>query len=212
MGIRVKDKGQVFLITAVIMIIILVLLRIGTNLPDIIQRGRKLEGQFEKDFFINVAHELSKVIEISYHQSNNITNNVYNFGNFTRKKMTEKMQEFEFLYVGCITPKSSGSDTMNVSAINLLNEPINLTLTLNSTPTQTRNRDNFVDYNSYNTSFSITQGTHYVITVSYNRTYVENITIETVSGKSKYVGFFDTTLIGKETTYKDKFQKSYTLP
>jgi hypothetical protein len=207
-----KDKGQVFLITTVILIVILVILRAGVNLPDILQRGRKLEGKFEKDFFVNVVNELPKVIEISYHQSSNITNNVYNFGNFTRKKMTEKLQEFEFLYVGSITPRSSGSDTMNVSAINLLNEPINLTLTLNSSPTQTRNHDNMADYNRYDTSFSITQGTHYTLTVSYNETYEENITIETESEKSKYVGFFDVTLTGSETTYKDKFQKSYTLP
>jgi len=85
-------------------------------------------------------------------------------------------------------------------------------LTLNSTLIQTSNRDNMADYNRYDTSFSITQGTNYVLTVSYNRTYEENITIETESEKNKYVGFFDVTLIGSETTYKDKFQKSYTLP
>jgi hypothetical protein len=212
MGVRVRNKGQVFLIMAVIFIVILVILRININLTEIIQGGRKLEGNFEKDFFVNVVNELPKVIEISYYQSNNITNNVYNFGNFTRKKMTEKMQEFEFLFVGSITPRSSGSDTMNVSVVNLLNKPINLTLTLNNTIPPTLNNDNMVDYSSYTTSFVITQGTHYILTVGYNGTYEENITIVTESGKSKYVGFFDVTLTGKETTYKDKFQKSYTLP
>lgn len=207
-----RDKGQVFLITAVILIVILVILRAGVNLPDITQRGRKLEGQFEKDFFVNIINELPKVIEISYYQPNNITSNVHNFGNFTRKKMTEKMQEFEFLYVGSITPKSSGNDIMNVSVINLLKKPINLTLILNSTPLQNNNHDNMEDDKTYNTSFNINQSVHYVLTVRYNGTYEENITIETESGKSRYVGFFDVILNGSETTYKDKFQKSYTLP
>jgi len=207
-----RNKGQVFLITTVILIVILVILRAGVNLPDITQRGRKLEGQFEKDFFVNVVNELPKVIEISYYQPNNITSNVHDFGNFTRKKMTEKMQEFEFLYVGCITPKSNVNDTMNVSVINLLKKTINLTLTLNSTPQQSNNTDNMWDDKNYTTSFNISQNIHYVLTVRYNGTYEENITIETESGKSKYVGFFDVTLNGSETTYKDKFQKSYTLP
>jgi len=207
-----KDKGQVFLISAVILIVILVILRIGINLPDVIQSSRKLEGNFEKDFFINVANELVKTIEISYYQPDNITNNVYDFGNFTRKKMTEKIQEFEFLYVGSITPKSRGTDKMNVSVINLLNKPINLTLTLNSTTPQTRNNDNMVDYSSHDISFDIIQGTNYILTVDYNRTYNENITIETKPWENKYIGFFDITLIGKQTTYKDKFQKTYTLP
>ena len=211
MGFRMRNKGQVFLISAIILIVILVILRTGNNLPDVIQSSKKLQENFEKDFFINVVNELVKTIEISYYQPGNMTNNVYNFGNFTRKKMTERLQEFEFLYIGSITPKSSGSDTMNVSVINLLNEPINLTLSLNSSPTQIRNNNNMGDYSSYDTSFSITQGTHYILTISYNRTYEENITIETASEKSKYVGFFDITLIGSETTYKDKFQKDYTL-
>jgi len=206
-----RNKGQVFLISAIILIVVLIILRVGINLPDVIQNTKKLEENFEKDFFINVVNELVKTIEISYYQPDNMTNNVYNFGNFTRKKMTERLQEFEFLYVSSITPKSSGIDDMNVSVINLLNKPINLTLTLDGTPTQTRNHDNMVDYSSYDTSFYIEQGTNYILTVSYNRTYNEYITIETKPWISKYIGFFDVTLIGKETTYKDKFQKNYTL-
>jgi hypothetical protein len=126
--------------------------------------------------------------------------------------MTEKLQEFKFLYVECMTPKSSGTATMNVSVINLLNKPINLTLILNVTPQQTRNNDNMADYSIYKTSFNIDQGNNYILTVRYNNTYEENITVETKTGESMYTGFFDVTLKGFETEYKDKFQKTYTLP
>jgi len=47
---------------------------------------------------------------------------------------------------------------------------------------------------------------------SYSAIPSETITIRTEVNKNVYVGFFDITLIGSETTYKDKFQKSYTLP
>jgi hypothetical protein len=45
--------------------------------------------------------------------------------------MTEKLQNFKLLYVGSITPASSGSDTMNVTVINLLNKNVNVTLSMN---------------------------------------------------------------------------------
>ena len=147
---------------------------------------------------------------ISYYQSNNITNNVFDFGNFTRKKMTERLQSFEFLYVSAITPASSSSGIMNVTVLNLLNEPINVTLQLdNFLPV---NYSEMLDSSSWTTEYSITQGQEYTLMVGYNGTYSENITIGTVTNKGVYIGFFDITLVGSETTYKDKFQKNYTLP
>jgi hypothetical protein len=207
-----RNKGQMFIITAVIMIVVLIILKTGVNIPDIMQKNRELEGKFEHDFFINVADELTKTIDISYHQSINITNNVFDFANFTRKKMTEHLQDFQFLYVSCITPKSSGTDTMNVSLINMLNKSINATLQISTSPMQSSNNDNMLDMSIWNTNFTITQGNNYILTVGYNGTYSENITIQTKINGSVYIGFFDTTLIGSETTYKDKFQKNYTLP
>lgn len=205
-----KNKGQMFLITAVIIIVALIILVTSSNLTNIIQEKRELEGRFERDFFINIVDELVKAIEISYHQSSNITNNVFDFGNFTRKKIKERLLDFEFLFVGSITPSENGSVTMNVTVVNLLNEPINATLQLNSsTPV---NFSEIVDYGYWDTNYSITQGNNYILTVGYNQTYEENVTIETKANKSVYVGFFDITLIGSKTTHKDKFQKSYTLP
>jgi len=207
-----RNKGQMFIIAAVILIAVLIILKTGVNLPDIIQRNRELEGKFEHDFFVNIVDKLKKTIDISYHQPSNITNNVYNFANFTRKKMTERLQDFQFLYLSCITPASSGSDIINISVINLLNKPVNLTIQINSSPTQSDNKDNMIDKTKWNTNFTITQGNIYILTVSYNGTYEENITIITKVNRSVYVGFFDIVLAGSETIYKDKFQKSYTLP
>ena len=340
-----------FLITAVIIIVTLIILVTTSNLTNIIQEKRELEGRFEQEFFSNIVDELVKVIDISYYQSSNITNNVFDFGNFTRKKMIERLLNFEFLYVGSMTPDSSGNVTMNVTVINLLNKPISATLRLNTTgdkemlPTYawklSDNSDvtafvnksdnvyatevcldddcstydiriNFTtsetwenvtiewvisetvdtgylrcwngaiwsliastnsisdenttaslsgcsntggnytfrvyaidtheigiglagvsisidyifinrtepnlkssemaDYSRWDTNYTITQGKNYILTVGYDGTYEENVTITTKSNESIYVGFFDITLIGSETTYKDKFQKSYTLP
>ena len=205
-----KNKGQMFLITAAIIIIILVLLKTGINLPDILQREKELKSRFEKEFFLNIVDELVKVIDISYHQSSNITNNVFDFGNFTRKRMTERVQSFNFLFVGIITPASQGSATMNVTYINLLSKPINATLQLDSY--KPVNYSEMLDSTSWTTNYSITQGQTYDLIIGYNGTYSENVTIGTKINQSVYIGFFDITLNGSETTYKDKFQKNYTLP
>ena len=196
-----------FLITSVIIVIVLIILKASVNLPDILQQKREVEGRFDKEMFENVKSELVKAIEISYHQSTNITRNVFDFANFTRKKMKVRLFDFRLLYVGSITPES-GLD-MNVTLINLLDKSINASLSLNGS---TQNKDNMLDSSSWNTSFVITPGQDYILTVSYNNTYESNITIQIASGKSKYIGFFDVSLKVLETTYKDKFQKSYTLP
>jgi len=158
-----KNKGQMFLITAAIIIVILVLLRTSINLPGILQREKEVKSRFEKEFFLNIVDELVKVIDISYHQSNNITNNVFDFGNFTRKKMTERLLDFEFLYVGSLADVTS--QQINVTLVNLLNRPINATLDLNGT---SDNQDNIEDASSWSTNFTFSPGSNYVLTVSYN--------------------------------------------
>lgn len=204
-----KSKGQVFLIAAVLFIVILIILRNSVNVEEIEQRQRRAESSFQNKFFKNTVDELQKSIEISYNQPNNITNHVFGFANFTRKKMDERLFGFEFLYVDTVSPTSGTK--LNVSVINLLNETINVNLTLNSTPSQSISQDNLPDYGRFDTSFNIIQGENYKLTINYlNRQ--ENMIIETENGKSIYTAFFDITLTGTETTYKDKFQKSYTLP
>lgn len=160
---RLKNKGQMFLITAVIIIVTLITLVTTSNLTNIIQEKRELEGRFERDFFINIVDELIKVIEISYHQSSNITNNVFDFGNFTRKKMTERLQTFEFLYVGSLVNVSD--QQMNVTLVNLLNKPILATIDLNGTSSS---QDDIADASSWMTNFTFNPGSTYVLTVSYN--------------------------------------------
>ena len=188
--------------------IILILLKVSANLPDILQQTRKMEARFEQEFFTNIADELPQVIGISYHQSNNITKNVFDFANFTRKTMKERLMDFEFLYVSSIT--SINDSEMNVTVVNLLDEQINVTLTLNDSQTDSQNYIN--DSSSWMTIFNMNPGQVYTLTIYYNNMYEGNVTIPTYTGKDTYVGFFDITLLGSETTYKNKFQKSYTLP
>jgi hypothetical protein len=205
-GVDLKNKGQMFFITSVIVVIVLVVLRTTVNLPDIVQQKREMEGRFEQEFFANIANELARIIKISYHQPNNITGNIFDFANFTKEKMDERTLNFKFLYVSSITLITESR--MDVTVINLLDKSINVTLTLNDS--QVDNQDDISDFGSWYTNFTITPGNGYVLSISYD-SQSQNITIITDDQKSVYVGFFDITLIGSETTYKDKFQKNAVL-
>jgi len=202
-----RNKGQMFLIMAAITFITLILLKNTINLSDILQNKRELEVRFEREYFSNIVNEMMETVSISYYKPSNITNNVLDFGNFIRRKMKERTQDFNFLYVGLVT--ATIDNNMSVKVINLLNKPINATLSLNSS--SPINYSQMTDSSSWEVYYSITQGDNYIITIGYNGTYEENITLNTKTNKSVYVGFFDITLIGTKTTYKEKFQKSYTL-
>jgi endo-alpha-1,4-polygalactosaminidase (GH114 family) len=72
-------------------------------------------------------------------------------------------------------------------------------------------KDRVEDSSSWDANFTFTQGNDYVLTIDYDDDQ-ENISIGTKANQSVYVGFFDISITGSETTYKDKFQKNYTLP
>lgn len=209
MGIQLKNKGQIFLILAVITVVVLILLRLTVNLPDITQRERKLQGAFERKFFTNSIEELKKTVEISTNQPVNITTNVFDFANFTRNRMIERLSDFEMLYVSTWTQKTGSQ--MNVSVINLLNQHLTMTLTLNSSPALTQTNSSLFNMSRWDTNFSISPGTDYKITIRYNNTYGENVTMRTLNGQGFFTSYFDATLRGKEATYKNKFQKTYRL-
>lgn len=199
-------KGQMFLIAAAVIVTILVLLKSSINIPDILQKKRELEGRFEEKIFLNLVNEFPRVIEFSSYNPEKITDNVFDFGKFIRKKMTERLLNFEFLYVDSLVNVTNNQT--NVTLINLLSKPINATLDWNGTSFNCI----LSDGESCNANFSFEPGKTYILTVSYNETYTQGITIVTQNSKDMYVGFFDITLTGSEMTYRDKFQKNYTLP
>lgn len=204
-----RKKGQIFLITSVIFIIVLIILKINFN-PDEIEIKRvETEYDFRTQYFANVNKEIFKSVEISYNQPSNITKNLFDFANFTRDKMNEKAFNFELLLVSSVSPTSG--TVLNVTVINLLNRTIDVNLTLNSTPQQSDTKNGLSDYGMYETIFNIVQGQGYKLTIKYMN-QESNMTIITKSGKSIYTLFADTKISDGEIEYKDKSQNSYNLP
>jgi hypothetical protein len=196
-------KGQMFLLAAIIIATSLFIIRISIRTPSIMEERKTLELTFEKNIFDNLQIEFKKAARYSSNEKLNITGNVFDFGNFTREKMFEHGLTSKFLFVGSLANKSNL--IINASLVNLLKESINATLSLNDSA----NTNTVVDGQRWDTYFSFTPGSTYVLTISYNNTYSENVTIKTKVDKDVFVGFFDLTIESSDTTYRNKFSETY---
>lgn len=198
-------KGQMFLIAAFIIAASIVGLKLLVKVPTIQEETKLLEITLEHDISNDLIQEIENSARFSINQKTNITRNVFDFANFTERKAYERGLEFKFLFVGSLANHSNS--ILNVSMINMLNEPINASLNLNGT-VQT---SEIVDNGKWDTYFSFTPDSSYVLTVGYNSTYSENVTIKTKNNKDVYVGFFDVRFETSTAVYRDKSQETYNL-
>lgn len=194
-----------FLVAAFIITVAIVVLRISIKTPTTQEDIELLDITLENSIVSNFRNELENSAKFSIDVKENITTNVFDFANFTERKAAEHALEFEFLFVGSLANVSN--NYLNVSVVNMLNKPINVSLNLNGTIKTSEMGDN----TRWDTNFTFTPGSLYVLTVEYNSTYVDNVTIKTKANKDIYVGFFDTTLKTLEATYRNKTQEIYKL-
>jgi len=200
-----RSKGQMFLIGAVIIASSLVILKVVSRSSSVMEEIKTLKVRFEGDIFSNLLAEFNRTMDFSFYEPLNITKNVHDFGNFTKRKMVEHSLDLKFVFVGSLANRTIGY--MNVSVVNLFGYNINATLTLNDSQTNT---STVVDYGRWDTNFTITPGSDYILTVTYDST-INNVTIETKSNKDVYVGFFDVSLESSDAIHRSEYQKSITL-
>jgi hypothetical protein len=198
-------KGQMFLLGAVVIVGILVILKYNISYPNALEEKKTLEGRLENDLFNNIVEELNGTLIFSYEEPMNITYNVFDFANFTRLKVSEHSMALKFLFVGSIA--NSTTDTLNVSLINMIGYTIDASLTLDG---QSDAEQEIHDYEMWESGFTITPGSQYVLQIGYNGG-VENITINSKSNKDVYVGFFDISLESEDSTHAARYQKDMNL-
>ncbi len=194
-----------FLLAAFIIATTLIVLKTTLKSPGIQEETKLLEITMEHDLANNFVQEIKNSAKFSINQKTNINRNVFDFANFTERKASEFALDFEFLFVGSLANHTSGN--LNVSLINMLNNHINASLNFNGT-SQT---SGVVDNGKWDTNFSFTPGSTYVLTVSYNSTYNENVTIKTKTNKDVYVGLFDVKFENPSSVYTNKTQETYNL-
>ena len=197
-----------FLIAAFIIAASIVSLRLLIRMPTIQEEINLLEINLEHDMTNNWIQEIENSAKFSINEKTSITTNVFDFANFTERKAYEHSLEFKFLFVGSLANHSS--NILNVSMINMLNKPINASLN-NGTVIRV---SEIVDNGKWDTNFSFTSGNPsptITLTVGYNSTYSENVTIKTKNNKDVYVGFFDITFETSTAVYRNKTQETYDI-
>lgn len=194
-----------FLLGAFIIIATVVILKLTMTAPNADEEKRLIDILIENDIASNMREELQNSARFSIDHKESITTNVFNFANFTETKAAEHSLNLKFIFVGCLA--NTSNNYLNVSVINMLNQPISASLNLEGTVRTSDMPDN----TRWDTNFTFTPGTTYNLTFSYNSTYTQNITIKTKNNRDIYVGFFDTTLESYTATYTNKTQETYKL-
>lgn len=200
-----------FIIFAIVIVSALVVIKALTKLPSTIEEKRVLEGTLEDRLFTNIKNELQRALEFSVHEQENITENVFDFANFTRRGVTEHRLIFKLLYVGILANKTN--QKMNITLVNLLNNQTIVNLT--RTDIGALSNCNSIAVEDWgtciNNSLDFTLGTTYTLNVTYGSNTI-NVGIKTKTNKNVYVGFFDITLESTEATHRKRFQVNHTLP
>jgi hypothetical protein len=206
-------KGQFFLISGLIIIVVLLLIKSSLNLAQIIESKRYLEIGLERKEFSNIRDGLVETVELSYNK--NETNNVEKYIVYVRQRLKARTTDLNGLAVGSSFKKVvSGSDTgLNVTVFNFLDETIqSLNLTFYSDPPQSQIFSNVADNSSVKKdfTFSTTSDVNYTLIVNYTTSTESkqySIQIPAEIGKSKFIGFFDLRMISLRGENRDEFSK-----
>lgn len=199
-------KGQVYLLTAAIIIGILVTLRGFATIQQISSEREVLDISTEDLAFRNMDNEARKLTSFFANSPGNMTDISIDFLNFTRVGNSGHSQDFRSLFVGVLA--NSTNQTMNVTVFQFLRENnLNVTIRLNTSTEQT-NTTLLNDTAIWISNFTFTAGQTYNLTVILpDKSYQENITVSTKTNKDTYTGYFDLRLVSERADHVSKFQQ-----
>lgn len=187
-----------FLITASILITALVILAASTKMSQPKSDRIYLETSIENKIFENIKEEVAKLAIYSFYDD--LNENFLDFLIFVRNYVKAKGFAFNAIQLGIY---HKNSDFINISFINAWGEELNVTIKINSTPEQSH-IFKINDGEIYNSTFNITIGEDYKITIIFNE-YKEDITISTNSTKGYYTYFLDLNMISLLGTRREKY-------
>jgi len=120
-----KSKGQVFIILSIIIITVMIMLKTGLNISQIMENKRYLEAGLEQMQFQNIRNEALKTIQISYYNKSGMTDNLNSFMNYARQVANTKAMDLNGVVVTAVYNSSTTPYAINVTFLNLLGTTIN---------------------------------------------------------------------------------------
>ncbi|MBI2545442.1 MAG: hypothetical protein HYW22_02515 [Candidatus Aenigmarchaeota archaeon] len=204
-------KGQMFLLTAAIIVTVLISLKAYVNLQQISNQRDILNVNLDNLVFQNIVNEITNVLKYSSLTPNVMSDNAVDFINFTRNGTQHEGYTLNGIFVGAKV--NSTNQTMNITVLNFRNENgVNFTVKLNTSSPQI-NYTTLNDFNLWTNNFTFTKGDTYNLTISLpDKGYEQNITIQTKENKDVYVGFYDFKLSTENAVYRKIFQQTFKIP
>lgn len=205
-------KGQFFLISAIVVVVVLFFIKSSLNLAQIIENRRYLEVGLERREFSNIRNELINTIELSYNK--NETANIEGYVVYIRQRLKSRAVELNGIAVESIFRNvTSGSATgLNITVMNFLGmniQTLNLTFSYDGS---SQVFSNVADNSSVRNDFTFTTSSNvnYTLTVNYttsaeSKRYSIQIPVE--MGESKFIGFFDLRMKSLRSENSDQFSE-----
>lgn len=215
-----NKKGQMFVILAIIVATVLVLIKNGIDVAEIIENRRALENGLLKLEFENFRGELANSASINLNSSENISSDVIRFADFSKTVFSGKDEELQGIFVGSLYNDIS-TDTderINVTVYNFFSFPIDtLNLNFSSNPLSNRTFNGIESGKSVTTNFTfnINSNKNFSLHVYYKNNAesgrTENVTILAELNKTKFIGFFDIRLESSRLEQRDRFSQTINI-
>ena len=191
-------KGQLFILAAIILVVLLVAIKTSLNIVPILDRKNALESSLEQLDFQNLRAEILRVSDISFNQSNT-SQTTNSFINFAKQVLAARTVDFQGLAVETSYANATASqDTrFNVTVFNFFNNPIDtliLNFTYDTSKNQTIRNIGSLNSNTTNFTFNTALSTDYTLWIFYNfstETNAQNLTVKVELGKSKQTNFYN---------------------
>jgi hypothetical protein len=205
-----KMKGQFFLISALVVVVVLSLIKSSLNLTQIIEKKRSLEVSMERKEFSNIRQGLIKTVEYSYNK--NESEKIENYIVYVRKRLKARAADLSGIAIESnLRDVTEGSlSSLNVTIFNFLGDIIKV-LNLSFSCDGSSQFSNIPDNSSIKVDFTfIGQDENCSLAVNYKTSKEEEnyeILIPVEIGKDKFIGFFDLRMRGLIVESRDEFSK-----
>ena len=215
-----NKKGQMFIIAAITIVTVLVLIKTGLNLTQIIENKRALENNLEKLEFENFRNEIANSISISANSTESISPNVVSFVEFSKTIFGGKNAKLQGIFVGSLYNDAIPNldERLNITVYNFFDSPLDrINLNFSSNPLSNQTFDNISPGSSVATNFTFNVNTNrnFSLHIYYKNNFesgrTENVTILVELNKTKFVGFFDVRVAGSKTEQRDRFYQTFDI-
>lgn len=215
-----RSKGQIFLIIALILVIILVLLRQGFNVLTLIENKKFLESGLDRKELTNIENGIVKTVILSLDKRIGVVDsNTRGFTTFVQDQESRKTYDLTAFFVHASYPTAliNTNTTLNITVFNGMKERItNLNLSFSYDLNSNKSfvvEDGTTLTTSY--SFSTAVDSNYTLTLirtTSTRNFTDSVQVPVIIGKTKYVGFFDLKLSTIRGVNRDSFTVTYDIP